>query len=309
MTHLRGFSLIEFVAVLALTVGLVLSLMQLQQSLGKKQYLHEQIDAVVQIEADLYHYVGLHQELPQDVEQVWGPSLPEFPGIRSIEIVQGERPSVRLHFWRAQEATQIANKLYWVERVESSLQFALPALQQTDSTLRTEAFLHRFALAGEPELNQMETDLHMNNFDLKHVGALYAEQAVIDELVAEQVYAHELITEQLRVLEWLEADEVWAQSLDVNVLQAQQVESQSFYTEALQVQQLVGDNLTVLNLAAEQSNFTRVTAGEVETDWLVAHSVVASDILANGVSFNALHLRLQELESNWLLCVQGGGCR
>lgn len=309
MHHTKGFTLLELVAVLALSAGLLLSITQIQSLLGKKQNLHQVVYGIESLQSDLIRFQREHERVPQSLIEVWGQNVPAIATVNSIQLQVEEDIELKLLFNTEWQALQVEQRLMNTRVQDNALWVRVPKLHRSELEVDSEQFLHRFAVTNQPELNQMHTDLDMHGNSLLNVRDISATSGSFSHLQSETLRLDHLLSETLTVTESatiaeLSADHVLARTAQVDTLSLEVLESELFSGTEAVIDTITAESIQSEALVVEMANFRTMTTKELKVGQLYA-----TDVIAGGISFNELHQRLQVLEVQWLDCKNSGGCR
>lgn len=303
----KGFSLIEFVAVLALVSGVLLTLTQLRGMQHQQNLQQSLLDTIDHIQTALYGHFKSNYEFPPSLAAIeltamavtpWGENLSLLHENDEVSIVI-PTPNNKVMAW-------LQARLPMAQQAEHKLLVAVPRPVQA---LSADFALHRVAVAGRPELNEMEANLDMNGFAVSDFSELDAELAQFEQLTVNEAVVTELTADEV----WL-TEQLTAVNADIQWLQADFIQVESFTAEHAEVETLQVEQLSASILSSEQLQTNSLTSAElnaehITTGTLHAGQVNAEDFVTEGASFNDVHRRLQELELAWLTCVNQGGCK
>lgn len=310
MTNVRGnngFSLIEFVAVLALVSGVLLTVTQLRGLQHQHNLQQSLLDTIDDVQVSLYGHFRQHYEFPPLLADIELSALAVTPWGEQMWL-QHEHEDVALVI-----PTPNAKVLAWLQarlpRAQQAGQHLVLSVPRPVQALSADFALHRVAVSGRPELNEMQANLDMNGFALHNFSLLQAEQAefeqvtvndvVVATLTADEVWLSQQLTAVNASIEWLQADQI-----HVNNWVATQAN-----VESLQVEQLHASTFTSEQLQASLLTTSELNAEQIITGSLHAGEISAADFVTEAASFNDMHERLQLLELAWISCVNHGGCR
>ncbi|HLV47830.1 MAG TPA: hypothetical protein VKY35_02070 [Aliidiomarina sp.] len=305
-TSNKGFSLLEFVAVLALVSGMLLTFTQLRTMQHQQSLQQSLLDTIDHTRQALYSYFSEHDEFPlsitaltssEDAITPWGRRL--FIRHESIGVVLVVPvPNEAMLNW-------LKARLPMSQGEQLNLLVQLPAPIQT---LISAAALHRVAVDGRPELNVMNADLNMGGFDISNFSKIKAEQALLNNLVSDEAVVGVLTTDEA-VANKIVAVEADIITLNANLAEVNELLVNKANFEHLQVATMTSDMLETQQLQANQFTATWLTAESVVTEKLLTEQITAMDFITPQGSFNNSHQRLQVLELAWGECVATGGCR
>lgn len=305
-----GFSLLEFVAVLALLGGLLISFTQWRLSQHQQQLPQVLLATLEQTRAELYRYYFQHQAWPQTEAELalTEPLLTPWQQQISLRLEHKDLllivpvPRARLVHWLK---ARLVNAQETLEAGQIAVMLRISPPLQVEMANKA---LYRVAIPEQPELNTMQTDLNMGGFALTHFSSLDAEQALLTELSATRLQAELLQAQQLTV------HQLQATTADITQLQAETLQLEDFFSPRATFTNLVSEQhttqvLKAQQIIAEQLSAQQVTATQIQAQHLVAHEIEALDFISQGRSFQQAYQQLQQLELLWLACIAAGGCR
>ncbi|RTE87779.1 MULTISPECIES: shufflon system plasmid conjugative transfer pilus tip adhesin PilV [Gammaproteobacteria] len=306
MRAINGFSLLELTISMAILSGLVLVGMQIQSTLHQSKMVQHAAEYMVKLKQEVNRFATLHGHFPEVVTEL--PNLPnEVPWNLTFNMQQqGETLNVRTQFPSETAAQRVSRLLGSTDISGSTLTFAV---QKPVTDVVWDFALYRYPISGRPELNQMQTHLDMNNFDILNVGMLDTTSVQANTLTTNRLNAHTYTSDSLLV-----RNTATLNQLDVNNLTGEQLTVTNMTTDYAEIQDLLvdelsADELDVHQLTAQQLTVDEVVANSVETQTLEADEIFASDFITPQGSFNDFIQRLDTLEVLWSACVQEGGCQ
>lgn len=303
----KGFSLLEFVAVLALISGVLLSLTQWRQIQHQQRLQQVLLDTIDHVQMALYGHFRQHNEFPLSISALgltehemtpWGGSVALRHENGELNIVV-PTPNRHVLAW-------LQARLPMTQRQELDLLVSVPMPLQT---LSADFALHRVAVEGRPELNQMQTDLNMNGFAIRNFSQLEADNAQLDMVTASEAVIGQITADEVWLTEQLTAASANLQTLTVDDAHINNLTTTHATIETLQVENLAAIAFRSEQLSTNTLSATTLTADIVSTESLLAAQIIAADFVTEAASFNETHQRLQTLELAWLQCVAQGGCQ
>jgi|SRR5690554_4678844 len=302
----KGFSLLEFVAVLALASGILLSYSQFQSIQHRQQLQSYLLTTVEAAKTALYQYYGTHRSFPHSLQEVmsteqaatpWGGSLYLSSDDEQVLLVT-PTPNARVQAWLL---ARLANSKAAGEEVVVPMPKPIQALS-------ADAALHRVSVPNRPELNTMSTDLNMDGHSLYGFNFLEANEAAFKHIVAESVSITQLDVEEL-VSGLIVAEDASFQNLQSIRVTADELVAEHAEFAHVEVNTLLAEELSANALHAQQLTVETLTAQQLEVTNLVVESLQATDVITPQGSLLDAQERLQALEFAWIECVASGGCQ
>lgn len=303
----KGFSLVEFVAVLALVSGLLLTLTQWRELQHQQRLQQALLDTVDHVQVALYGHYRQHNEFPLSISSLglsdhavtpWGKDLALRRVGDELSIIV-PTPNIHVLDW-------LQARLPMAKKDELKLMVAVPIPLQT---INADFALHRVVVAGKPELNMMQTDLNMNGYAIRNFSQLYADSAQLNSVSTNSAVVGQLTADDVWLTQQLTAVNANIQSLTVNNAQVNKLNASQASMNTLQTNSLTATTFSSGQLIASMLSVTTLTADLITTDRLLATQITAPDFYTERASFNETHQRLQVLELAWLRCIAQGGCR
>ncbi|MCC5854392.1 MAG: shufflon system plasmid conjugative transfer pilus tip adhesin PilV [Idiomarina sp.] len=301
-----GYSLLEFVLVLALASGLLLATVQYRQVSHQTRLTEFAATDFLEVRARVYDYFAREGQFPTQPSEMhgelvltpWGTEFSFTPEANSLR-VSAAFPNTAI-------ARRVADRLPWAILNDRWVHLDIsPPIQSA----ATDHLLHRFMVSGQPELNRMETHLDMGGHDLLNVGQLNLEMLVAEQVTAEHVYTDRLTADFANVyradiydlfVSYLDAGEVVTDHLEAMLLEVISASVGHLSTGVLEAEQVLVSGLLEANrIDAQDGVFANLTA----------ETVTAVDFITPAGSVNELWDRMYALEGLWSICIASGGCR
>ncbi|MCH8492306.1 MAG: hypothetical protein LAT53_03615 [Idiomarina sp.] len=324
MANLRsnhGFSFIELTVVLGLVSGLLLILSATMAHIQQQRLMQVMVDDLLNLKIAVYsaQLAGENAATVADLQaskwymrelsSPWGE--PYHIEYRNSEVV------IRGNAGIAARASGVAHQLPasttsgdWVELFVAKIIHERPG----------DAYLHRQQVAGSPQLNTMETDLQMQNFNINDIHEVHATTIVGEHIngqqanfnainsvnvSAEVIASDSLATDYADVL-FLRGTDVAIEHLQIQYLNADaftllgselfadKVHANNVFAEVINAGIIEADNVLVAgNISAEQAVLPQIQAEQVTAD-LAAISQLTADIV------NAEHIFSERVTTQYM---------
>ncbi len=303
----KGFSLLEFVAVLALVGGVLLTLTQLRGVQTQQRLHYALLDTIEYTRAALYEYFSQHNKFPVAISALQLPEPPLTPWGESFELRhQGKQVSIVVPTANDTTGAWLQARLPMTIQEPKRLLIHVPTpIQQLTADLA----LHRVEVIGRPELNAMQTNLNMNGFNVLNFGYIDAHTGSINQVTTDTANFGTLTADAIWVSNQLTAAQADMGVLTINTAAINLLNVQQADFDSLQVNTLSTDVFNSNQLTTGSLSVSSLTAGSITTEQLTVGEITAADFVTSIGSFNETHQRLQALELIWLQCVATGGCR
>lgn len=303
----KGFSLIEFVAVLALVSGVLLTLTQWREIQHQQRLQQALLETVDHVQLALYGHFRQHNEFPLSISAVgltdqavtpWGERVALRHENGELNIVV-PTPNNHVLVW-------LQARLPMAQQDEQRLLVAVPIPLQT---LSADLALHRVEVEGRPELNEMQTDLNMNGFAISNFSRLEVDTAQLVSVVADEAVLGQITADDVWLTEQLTAVTADIQRLMVTNAHITNLTAEHAAIDTLEVDSFTATTFSSEQLLANTLSTISLTADLITTEQLLAAQIMAPNFVTEAASFNETHQRLQALEFAWLQCVAQGGCQ
>ena len=330
MANLRsnhGFSFIELTVVLGLVSGLLLILSATTAHIQQQRLMQVMVDDLLQLKAAVYSAQLAGEESAtvadlqaskwymRELSSPWGsPYHIEYQN--GDAFIRGSAGIVARASGVARQLPASSTSGHWVELFVAKIIHERPG----------EAYLHRQHVVGSPQLNSMETDLQMQNFninDINEVNAttifgdhIHGQQANFNAInsveVSSDVLASNSFTADYADVLFLhgtdaDIDHLHVQYLNTaaftflgNELFAYKLHANSVFAEVINAEtieaehMLVAGDISADNALLAQIQAERITAGSAAISQLSADRINTENIVSTGVT-------TQYLASNHLL--------
>lgn len=302
----RGFSLLEFVAVLALASGLLLTYSQVQ-SLQHRQQLQGHLLATVEAaKVALYQFYETHHNFPKALQEVLSPEQVLTPWQSSLFLEKDQdrlllvtpTPNDKVQAW-------LLARLVQSEVTASGVAVPIPKPIQA---LTTDFALHRVAVPNKPELNTMSVDLNMGGNNLLEFDQLAVNAATVEQIEADMAFVTQLDVEALNA-SMLTVDTATFQYVQSLLLEAEQVSVTHGVLGEVEVGTLLVNDLAADTAQAHTLQVEQLQAEYLTVDSLAVGSIQATDVITPEGSLVDAQQRLQSLELAWMECRAAGGCQ
>lgn len=306
VSRINGFSLLEFVAVLALLSGALLTYSQLQSTYHRQQLQNHLLDSIVLAKTALYQHYGTHNQFPsalQDImslEQIrtpWNESLYLQHAPEGVALVT-PTPDEKVQAWLLARLvnSELDNKAVFIH------------LPKPIQTLSSEYALHRVAVPERPELNTMNVDLDMGGHNLLGFDLIEANQATLGVIEAETAFLKQLNTKEITA-ELLMAQTASFEQVQVELLEVNELAAVAAEFTVLEISDAYVDVLEAGSMQVQQVDVNTLKTAHLEVDSLIVSTLHADDIVTPLGSLTDAQQRLQNLELAWLECLASGGCQ
>lgn len=316
----RGFLLTEMLVAIAVFGVLVLVVMQWQQQQHRQQQLQDSLDYAQRLVSVLQDHYMHYDAYPSSMAALVATGLWQQTSASPLASNwQWRTVAGQLELsWTANSAAQ-AQWLgsQWLGSVVTGREVVYRQLIPIQLGPADPAqWLHRQAVAGQPELNQMQTTLDFGGHDLTNVGQLdaieiQAMQLTVDELETEALaverlllggsdwsYANGVVTmagAELAILGELQVQQALrAAELRATAINADHMTTTALTTTQLQAAQLQASELSAERLILNELEADRITAETISATELAAVAVDAQRVTAGQLQVGAMNATVVE---------------